>query len=69
VHIAESDNLRQTVNTLKNAENTSTVVLGCADGYRRTVILNELVEEYEYDDAVEPIQIEGKESKLEAIAS
>jgi hypothetical protein len=69
VEIAESVNLAQTVDRLKGAENTSIVVLGCAESERRGVILNELLQEYDYEDALEPITISNFSAQLEAVAS
>jgi hypothetical protein len=69
MQIAESENLSKTVDTLKGAENTSIVVLGCADRQRRGLILNELLQEYDYEDALEPITLNGFSAPhLQAVA-
>ena len=70
VQIAESHNLSKTVDTLKGVENTSIVVLGCSDHERRAEILNELWQEYDYEDALEPVTLSNFSAPhLEAVAS
>jgi len=70
VEIAESANLSQTVESLKNIESTSIVVFACEDQERRTAILKELREEYDYEDKVESITLSNFSSALlESVAS